>query len=342
MKIKDIKKEDFKNNSNLSSKFLSVNHNDFDIGCNILINNFYLDTHNFFPITEDYYTFFDDFNWGNKIKYENFYTKNFYKNFMDSSKKFKTIDNSFILGSSSVDNYYRNMITFLPRLFFNNQSQINLVINRNTSNKFRNFINIISKKMNIKIKFIFLDEGFYKFTNSQFPQFLNKDNAIKILNSLKITTSGKKEKVYITRQNCSSRNLINENDVITKLKKLNFRIVDLNKFNIFDQIKLFSNAEVIVSPTGSALTNIVFCNEGTKIFEISPHYQYDYEETFKSRYKFIAKKLNLKYINIDAEPINIKNIDSKIKNGINSQVIINSNYYKNLILKLEKIDHLII
>lgn len=341
MKIIDIKKNDIKKNSKISSQFISVNHNSLGIGCNILIKNFYIDTHNYFPITENYNSFLDDFNWGNKIKYENFYTKDFFDSFKVNFNKFKTIDNSFILGSSSFDNYYRNMMTFLPRLFFIKESQINMAINRNTSNKFRDFIKILCENMNIKIKFIFLDEGFYKFTNSQFPQFFDKNNSIKILNSLKFTSKQKREKIYVSRQNCSSRNLINEDDVILKLKKLNFRIVDLNKFTIFEQIKLFSNAEVVVSPTGSALTNIVFCNEGTRIYEISPYYQYDYEDTFKSRYKFIAKKLKLKHINLQAESINIENFDSKIKNKISPKVINDSNYYKNLILKLDKIDQLI-
>ena len=195
--------------------------------------------------------------------------------------------------------------------------------------------------MNIEIQFIFLDNGFYKFTNSKIPQFLQKKDSISILNTFKNTNNLKKEKIYITRQNSAVRNLINERDVFNKLKKSGFRMIDLNNFNVFEQINLFSNAEVIVSATGSGLTNIVFCNEGTKIIEICPKYNFDYENNFKSRFSFIAKNLRLKYFQIVADPIKVDKIDINIQNTIANKIIEESNYYKDLLLKLEKIDNII-
>ncbi len=194
--------------------------------------------------------------------------------------------------------------------------------------------------MKISAQFIFLDDNYYKFSNSQIPQFLKKSDSIKILNTLKTKGSSKKDKIYISRQNSSYRNLINEADVIYKLKKLNFKIIFLNNLKIFQEIEIFSNADVIVSPTGSALTNILFCNAGTKIFEISPKYSFNYEDRFKFRYQFISQTLKLKYKRIEAESVNVKKIDERVKNTIISSVIKDSNYYKDLIVKLEKIDEI--
>ena len=75
------------------------------------------------------------------------------------------------------------------------------------------------------------------------------------------------------------------------------------------QIKIFSLAEIIISSTGSALANIVFCSEGTKIVEIRPQYNFDYENIFKRRYSDICDQLNLIYYSLDADPIKNDKID---------------------------------
>ena len=338
MKIKDIKNTEIINNLEINSKFISSTNNDLNLSCNILTDNFYLDSHNYFPLTDDFLTFSEAYIWGDLEKYKNFYSKKFIENFSKEFKKFKELNNIYLLGTSSVNNYYRNIITFLPRLFFINEKKIKLGIHRNTSNKIRIFIEKICNKFGVEIKFVFLDDNFFKFTESKIPQFLNKSSSIKILNSLKKNNNQTKEKIYISRQNCNFRNLLNERDVIIKLKKLDYKIVDLNNFEVEEQIKLFSSASVVVSPTGSGLTNLVFCNPGTKVFEITPKYNFEYEAHFKNRYSSICKFLDLNYTSIDADSVKIENQRIKTHNKINSKIITESNYYKDLILKMEKIN----
>ena len=229
------------------------------------------------------------------------------------------------------------MITFLPRILFNKDKKIKLVLHRSSSNKLRDFIKSICKKMKVEVQFIFLDDDFYKFINCQLPQFLNKFDSVKILNNFKIVTNEPKNKLYIRRQNCSFRNLINESDIINILKQKGYKPIDLSDVDILDQIKLFSNAESIVSATGSALTNLVFCNPGTKVYEISPKYEFKYEENFETRFKFICKTLKLNYTRISADSIDVdpKKIGNKIKNTISKKVLDESYYYKNLLVKIE-------
>ena len=341
MKIVDKKIVQINQDLNISSAFTSIKHNDLNINCNILNNNFYLDSYNYFPITDKDLTFSEVFSWGEISKYKNFYSEDFIKNFKTKKKKFKSLSNIFVLGSSPGDNYYRNIMTFLPRVFFNKNKKIKLAIHRKTSNKFRNFLQDLSVKMNFEIQFIFLDDNFYSFINSQIPQFLNEKQSIKILNSLKIPNVSNKQKIYITRQNCFSRNVVNESDIIERLEKLNFKAFDLNNLTIFEQIKLFSNAEVIVSATGSALVNTVFCNKGTKVIEISPKYNFDFENLFKFRYSYISDILELNYKRVEADPLEINKSSKNVDKIINSNVIKKSNYYKNLILKLDKIEEII-
>ena len=54
---------------------------------------------------------------------------------------------------------------------------------------------------------------------------------------------------------------------------------------VFNEIKENVNGEFTV-----ALANLVFCNPGTKVFEISPKYKYEYENNFKTFYKIFCKR----------------------------------------------------
>ena len=338
MKILDKKIKDIVDNKQLNSKFIFTTKKSLDISCNILANDFYLDSHNYFPLTNELYSFSDIFLWGDSFKYQNFYTKNFMENFKKNYKNFKTFSNVFVLGSSSNDNYYRNIVTFLPRIFFNKEKSIKLCLHRNSSNKFRNFIKFLCEKMNVDVQFIYLDDGFYKFLNSHIPQFLNKKESIKILNTLKVKNKIiKGKKFFISRQNCGARNLINESDVAKKLKEYGYKMVDLNDMDILKQIRIFSRADTIISPTGSGLTNMVFCNPGTKIIEISPVYNFDYENSLKFRFSQIANFLNLEYHRIFADPVHLTNEDKNATKLILPNISNESNYFKNLILNLEKI-----
>ena len=338
MKIIDKKILSNKIHKEFGSKFINIEHDKLNIKCNILSGNFYIDSHNFFPLTEDFYSFSEIFSWGDFKKYNNFYSENFIQNFSKNKNKFKEISDVFILGSSYADNYYRNIMSFLPRIFFNTKNKIKFAIHRNSSNKIRSFIKNFYNQLNIEIKFIYLDDGFYKFNNSEIPQFINKSKSIEILNRLNTNNQSKKNKIYITRRNCTYRNLINEEGVIKFLKSKDFKVFDMNNLSISEQIDLFSNAEIIISPSGSALANLVFCSKGTKVFEISPKYNHEYENVFKNRYSFICDFLNLEYNRIESDSIDL--YENNINKNIDINVALESNYYKNLIVKLETIHSL--
>ena len=343
MKIKDLNTQEIFNKKNINSKFLSVFNDKLQIDCKVLNSNFFLDSFNFFPITEDNNSFKDVFSWGDLSKYENFYTKNFNKIFNERKKNLKSFSNTVVLGSSTTDNYYRNMITFFPRIFFINEKEINIAIHRNSSIKWRIFISKILGQLKIKInKYVYLDDDFFIFKKSQIPQFFDESVSIKILKKcLLIKQKEKKLNVYVSRQNSKSRNLINEEDIINELKSKNFMIIDTKNMSIFEQIDIFSSAQIIIGPTGSALTNIIFCSEGTKIIEIIPKYNFGYEQSFKNRYLKICNILNLNYEFIEADPIENNKLNVKIEKFISKKALKESNYYKDLLLEKNKFINLI-
>ena len=341
MQIKNFNEKQIIENKDINSRFFSITNEKFSQHCKFLKDDFFVDSFNYFPITHDGYSFKNVFKWGDDSKYDIFYTRKFIENFEKNKSEFKHYTNAIIIGSSANDNYFTNMITFLPRIFFLNQKEVSIVIHRNSSNKFRNFVVHILKKLKIKLKkFIYLDDNFYKFTNSEIPQFITKKASFTILNKRfsNLKKSTKRIKIFLSRQNSNYRNLINEDDIIKTLKLNDFKIIDTNNLSIFEQIQYFKRAEVVIGPSGSALTNIVFCQKGTRILEISPKYSFNYERNFKIRFSNICKTLDLKHYSIEADSVESKKIDDKVKKYINKKVLNESNYYKDLLIEKNKFE----
>ena len=188
-----------------------------------------------------------------------------------------------MLGSNSGNNYYSNLLQFLPRIFFNKQNNIKIAIHRNSSNKYRTFLTAILKSLNIEFSFVFLDDDFYFFKDSEFPQFININDSVKILKNFfnpKPNPENNK-KIYITRADSSYRKIINEGDIISILIENGYKVINPQLYEIEEQIQIFADAEKIVAPYGSNLANIIFCQPGAEVFEITP--------PFNSKRKFLQK-----------------------------------------------------
>jgi hypothetical protein len=96
-------------------------------------------------------------------------------------------------------------------------------------------------------------------------------------------------RIYISRSKISNRRIVNETEVILRLEKLGFKEVILESMNFLDQVELFRNAEVVIAPHGASLSNLVFCNPGTQVFELfEPEY-------FVPCYAYLSAKLSLNY-----------------------------------------------
>ena len=221
----DIDESKILKTESLNNLFKSATLEDINENCKILHTDFYLDSFNYFPITKKNESFANVFKREDDNSISHFYTENFYKNFIDKKSDFKLINDSYVLGSSPSDNYFSNLIHFLPRIFFINDKKVNIIIHRNLSNKFRSFIETICELRGIEISFTFLDEGFYNFNNSSIPEFFNITKSIKILKFFleQILTNIKvpefKSKIYIRREDANYRKILNEADLITILRK---------------------------------------------------------------------------------------------------------------------------
>lgn len=78
--------------------------------------------------------------------------------------------------------------------------------------------------------------------------------------------SGKR--LYISRGKAKIRQMLNEAAIIDCLQRYGFQAVQLENFSFREQVALMAQAEVVLAPHGSGLTNIIFCQPGTRVIEI--------------------------------------------------------------------------
>ena len=339
--IIDVDFDKIKNDKSFSELFINAKFNKLNLSCNILQGDFFSDSFHYFPITKKNETF-SSLYLRTFSNIGHFYKDKFFENFSNNKNKLKSFDDIFVLGSNAGNNYYSNLLEFLPRIFFNNKKNIKIAIHRNSSNKYRKFIERILNFLNVKFNFVFLDDDFYYFNKSEFPQFINLNESIKILKeflSPKINPDSSK-KIYVTRQDSNYRKLINESDVITLLREKDYKVINPQLYEIDEQIEIFSNADKIIAPHGSNLANIIFCKPGTEIFEFAPSFKDD-EIILEDRYSNLSLINDLRHNKIICDTVNVENHSILVKRYIDNNTISKSNYYKNLIVKIQELSKIL-
>lgn len=108
-----------------------------------------------------------------------------------------------------------------------------------------------------------------------------------------------KKRIYITRRLSENyhygvlkRFILNESEIMEKLKKYNFEFIQLEDYNIREKIKLFMESEVILSTNSGALSFLLFCNKNTKIIEVLNKGTYGFSH---DHYKEMCSFLNIPY-----------------------------------------------
>ena len=342
--IENISLSKLERNKELNAFFSTITLDDVNQSCTYLKGNFYLDTFNYYPITEDYKSFDELFTRLNKNSIAHYHSKDFYNNLNNKCNNLKVFSDCCVVGSNPGDNYFSNLIHFLPRIFFENEKQIKIAVHRSLSKKFRTFIEFLLNFKDIKVTFKYLDDDFYKFKNSKVPQFLNTMSSLNLLKSIKDIIPKKKpefEKIYIRREDANYRTILNEAELIEKLKKNGFKVINTSQYQILEQISFFVNAKIVLSTYGSGLANMIFCNPGTIIYEIAPEFLNKNDKYLSNRYENLSKLCNLKYYRFTADSVDVEKHTDSIKKYINEKMLNESNYYKNIILKLSELDEII-
>ena len=117
------------------------------------------------------------------------------------------------------------------------------------------------------------------------------------------------KKIFIDRTDSLYKHckLINNQEVIKFLEKKGFKSYQTSKLNFYEQIYLFENAEIIISPHGAALTNIIFSKPGMRLFELIP------KNHGSVKCERISSFLKFNYTRIDLDPVVTDNNEGDIK-----------------------------
>ncbi len=84
------------------------------------------------------------------------------------------------------------------------------------------------------------------------------------------------KRLYISRPKGVRRGVSNNDEVEAFLETRGFTSLAMEGLSVTEQAKLLSAAEIVVSPHGGGLTNLVFCNPGTKVIELFGEHIFPY------------------------------------------------------------------
>jgi capsular polysaccharide biosynthesis protein len=84
-----------------------------------------------------------------------------------------------------------------------------------------------------------------------------------------------RRKIYVSRVS-KNRHLLNQNQVESALAAEGFEVLRCDDLDLDTQIRIFSEAEIVISPTGAQVANIVWCPPEAKVIVLAsdhPHHQ---------------------------------------------------------------------
>jgi len=83
------------------------------------------------------------------------------------------------------------------------------------------------------------------------------------------------KRVLVVRGLANSRNILNRAELIEALTPLGFAAIQPDNLSFDEQALTFAQAEFVICEFGAAMTNVIFCQPGTKVIEIIAEGQHD-------------------------------------------------------------------
>lgn len=148
------------------------------------------------------------------------------------------------------------------------------------------------------------------------------------LTKINLTQKSTGKKIYISRARAKNRHLVNELEISNLLHSQGFQTIFLEEMSVLEQVATFANAETIIAPHGSGLTNLVFCSPDTKVIELfSPNY-------VRTDYWMISQQLQLLHYYVIGQNFDCLPLRSLMyQNALTEDILVNIGSLK-LILEL--------
>jgi capsular polysaccharide biosynthesis protein len=98
------------------------------------------------------------------------------------------------------------------------------------------------------------------------------------------------KRLYISRARATKRTVKNESDLVAHLTPLGVHVLYLEDLGGLEQMAYFYNADLIISPHGAGLANLMFCKESTRVIELCSKTM-----THMKHFEHIAAVMKLNY-----------------------------------------------
>jgi len=105
------------------------------------------------------------------------------------------------------------------------------------------------------------------------------------------------ERIYVSRQDVTKRQVQNHDAVVSTLEQFGFEVYEPGTLPYREQVRLFSGADIIVGPHGAGLANLVFADTGTTAVEVLT------DAKPNLHYFVLANLRNLDYEYIECQPL---------------------------------------
>lgn len=93
---------------------------------------------------------------------------------------------------------------------------------------------------------------------------------LRVFEALDLASTGRRKRIYISRQKAARRKVSNDDEVISRLRREGFECLELEDISFAEQAKLFAQCEALVSIHGAGIANCVFMPPGSKVVELYP------------------------------------------------------------------------
>jgi hypothetical protein len=194
------------------------------------------------------------------------------------------------LMGSNASNYYHWLIEWIPRIMVLEEIKepVSLLMSASSPQQFKqavkeitgNRFNIIESKSEhcVKVKRMIHTNGWASVPcdvrADRRPHIQDIFIHPRVVSWLRegtkhIRKNKRNRKIYLRRSENLRRNFVNEIEVAKIIESYGFEMIVPEKLSFSEQVALFSEASVILGPTGAAFANIVFCSPGTHIIPIT-------------------------------------------------------------------------
>lgn len=147
-----------------------------------------------------------------------------------------------------------------------------------------------------------------------------RQNVIDSLSNIGNVEHSFSPRILISRSKASRRRVINENKLIDMLLPFGFSAYHLEDLNFTDQVKLFSQAEIVIAPHGAGLVNMIFSQNLTLIEFL--------RQPINPIFFYMAKALGFKYSQLDCTSESLK------ANTSNDDMFVDLNSLERLIISI--------